>query len=129
MAPWSPGQEDRRGLVDSVGSSSETGDVEVTLAPGEGKRKLINSCAAQLNVPMRTPEKGLCIGSYWPEPPPRLQGWVRVESSWFVWGLGCALHSQERRESGCSAGEGSEHQGARQSRPGNLCGREKGMKH
>lgn len=64
----------RRELVDCVGSSSETGDVEVTLAPGEGKRKVINSCDAQLSAPRGTPEKGLCIGSYWPKPPPRLQG-------------------------------------------------------
>lgn len=55
------------------------------------------------------PEKGVHISSYWGNPLPRPQGWVEVESSWFVWGLGCPLLSQERGERGRSAGEGSEH--------------------
>ena len=102
-APRSPVQEDRRGLGHCVGSSSEAGNVDVTLASGEGKRKLINRHDAQLSPCRGAPEKGLHVGSYWGNPPtlnPR-DGW-----RWKAAGLGRALLSQERGESGCSAGEG-----------------------
>lgn len=41
------GQE---GLGHCVGSSRKRGDVDVALASGEGKRKLINWCGAQLSA-------------------------------------------------------------------------------
>lgn len=92
-------QEDRRGLSHCIGSSSKTGDMDVTLASGEGKRKLINRRDARLSPHKGAPEKGLHIHSYWGNPRtlnPR-DGWRWKAADLFgVWGVLCFCRRGER---------------------------------
>ena len=119
------GQEGTRSLCRL---QQRDGNADGTLAPGEGKRKLMNGRDARLGGCRGAPAEGLHMGSCWSNPLPRPQRWVEVGSSWVVCGLGCALLSQERGGSGHLAGEGSEQRGAGQSPSGNLCRHDKGMK-
>lgn len=91
-APRSPVGEDRRGLGRCVSSSSKTGDMHVTLASGERKKKLVKRRDAGLNPRRGAPEKGSHTGSYQGNhhsPNPR-DGWRwKAAASFGVWDVLC----------------------------------------